>query len=242
MKYALVTGGSRGIGRSICLKLAEKGYFILINYQSNKAEAKHTLEKVRQLGSDGELMQFDVANAEEVKKALEHWLEQHKGEYIEVLINNAGIRKDNLMLWMPENEWNAVLNIGLNGFFHVTQELLKNMLVKKYGRIVNIVSLSGIKGLPGQVNYSAAKGGVIAATKALAQEVAKKNVTVNAVAPGFISTDMTQGLDEAELKKMIPVGRFGKPEEVADLVGFLVSKQASYITGEVISINGGLYT
>jgi Dehydrogenases with different specificities (related to short-chain alcohol dehydrogenases) len=146
------------------------------------------------------------------------------------------------MLWMPENDWSSVLNIGLNGFFHVTQQLLKNMLVSKYGRIVNIVSLSGIKGLPGQVNYSAAKGGVIAATKALAQEVAKKNVTVNAVAPGFICTDMTEELDEAELKKQIPVGRFGKSEEVADLVGFLVSKQASYITGEVISINGGLYT
>jgi len=242
MKYALVTGGSRGIGRAICLKLAEMDYFILINYQINEAEANNTLALVRQMGSDGELMKFDVANAEEIKQALDQWSEQHKGEHVEVLINNAGIRKDNLMLWMPENDWSSVLNIGLNGFFHVTQQLLKNMLVSKYGRIVNIVSLSGIKGLPGQVNYSAAKGGVIAATKALAQEVAKKNVTVNAVAPGFICTDMTEELDEAELKKQIPVGRFGKSEEVADLVGFLVSKQASYITGEVISINGGLYT
>lgn len=242
MRYALVTGGSRGIGRAISLKLAEMGYYILINYQSNEVEAKCTLEMVRQLGSDGELMQFDVANSEEVQLSLDQWMDAHKGEHVEVLINNAGIRKDNLMLWMPEGDWNSVLNIGLNGFFHVTQHLLKNMLVKKFGRIVNIVSLSGIKGLPGQVNYSAAKGGVIAATKALAQEVAKKNVTVNAVAPGFISTDMTQGLDEAELKKQIPVGRFGTAQEVADLVGFLVSKQASYITGEVISINGGLYT
>lgn len=242
MKYALVTGGSRGIGRAISLKLAEMGYHILINYQSNEVEAVNTLEQVRQLGSDGELLKFDVANSEDVKQALDQWSAAHKGEHVEVLINNAGIRKDNLMLWMPESEWSSVLNIGLNGFFYVTQYLLKNMLVKKYGRIVNIVSLSGIKGLPGQVNYSAAKGGVIAATKALAQEIGKKNVTVNAVAPGFISTDMTQGLDEAELKKQIPVGRFGTAQEVADLVGFLASKQASYITGEVISINGGLYT
>ena len=171
-----------------------------------------------------------------------NWTSQHPDEYIEVLINNAGIRKDNLMLWMTGEEWSKVLDISLNGFFNVTQPLLKNMLVKRYGRIVNIVSLSGIQGMPGQTNYSAAKGGVIAATKALAQEVAKKKVTVNAVAPGFIRTDMTEGIDENEWKKHIPAGRFGTPEEVADLVGFLASPASSYITGEVISINGGLYT
>lgn len=242
MRYALVTGGSRGIGKAISLRLAEMGYYVLINYQSNKVEAQNTLDRIREIGSDGELMQFDVSNIEQIREVLGGWMADHKSEYIEVLINNAGIRKDNLMVWMPDEDWNSVLNIGLNGFFYVTQQLLKNMLVKKNGRVVNIVSLSGIKGLPGQVNYSAAKGGVIAATKALAQEVAKKNVTVNAVAPGFISTDMTQGLDESELKKQIPVGRFGKAEEVADLVAFLVSDKASYITGEVISINGGLYT
>ena len=232
MKYALVTGGSRGIGRAVCVKLAEMGYHVLINYQSNDAEAEKTLQLVREKGADGELMKFDVAQPAVVLAALNQWMEQHPGATIETLINNAGIRKDNLMLWMTGEEWNRVLDISLNGFFNVTQPLLKNMLV----------NLSGIKGMPGQVNYSASKGGIIAATKALAQEVAKKKVTVNAVAPGFIRTDMTDGIDENEWKKAIPAGRFGTPEEVADLVGFLVSPAASYITGEVISINGGLYT
>lgn len=242
MKYALVTGGSRGIGRAVSVQLAEMGYYVLVNYQSNQAEALETLRLVREKGSDGELMPFDVTNREEAESVLNKWMEAHPGEYIEVLINNAGIRKDNLMLWMGGDEWNRVIDISLNGFYNVTQPLLKNMLVKKQGRIVNMVSLSGLKGMPGQVNYSAAKGGMIAATKALAQETAKKNVTVNAVAPGFIRTDMTQDLDENELKKQVPAGRFGTPEEVAALVGFLVSPAAAYITGEVISINGGLYT
>lgn len=242
MKYALVTGGSRGIGRAICIRLAEMGYHLLINYQSNDAEAERTLQLVRETGMDGELMKFDVTQPADVQSALNHWAERHPDNYIEVLVNNAGIRKDNLMLWMTGDEWNDVIDISLNGFFHMTQPLLKNMLVKRFGRIVNIVSLSGIKGMPGQANYSAAKGGMIAATKALAQEVAKKNVTVNAVAPGFIRTDMTDGINESEWKKTIPAGRFGTPEEVAALVGFLVSPAAAYITGEVISINGGLYT
>lgn len=242
MKYALVTGGSRGIGRAVCVKLARMGYSVLINYVANAVEAGNTLDLVREAGSEGELIRFDVGNALEVSQALEVWQTQHVGEYIEVLVNNAGIRKDNLMMWMLDEEWYQVLNTSLNGFYHVTQPLLKNMLVRKWGRIVNITSLSGIKGMPGQANYSAAKGGLIAATKALAQEVAKKKVTVNAVAPGFIHTDMTGDLDEVELKKLVPAGRFGTPEEVAELVGFLVSPAAAYITGEVISINGGLYT
>lgn len=242
MKYALVTGGSRGIGRAVCVKLARMGYCVLINFVANETEAATTLNLVREAGAEGELIRFDVGNAAEVLKAIEEWQGQHPGEYIEVLINNAGIRKDNLMMWMAEEEWHQVLNISLNGFYNVTQPLLKDMLVRKFGRIVNIASLSGIKGMPGQTNYSAAKGGVIAATKALAQEVAKKKVTVNAIAPGFIHTDMTGDLDEAEWKKLIPAGRFGTPEEVAELVGFLVSPSAGYITGEVISINGGLYT
>lgn len=242
MKYALITGGSRGIGRAVSIKLAEMGYTVLINYQSNDAEAEKTCQLLREKGTDSELLKFDVTDPAAVFAALNGWMEQHPDAYIEVLVNNAGIRKDNLMLWMTGEEWSRVLDISLNGFFHVTQPLLKNMLVKRFGRIVNIVSLSGIKGMPGQTNYSASRGGIIAATKALSQEVAKKNVTVNAVAPGFIRTDMTDDINESDWKKMIPAGRFGEPEEVADLVGFLVSPSASYITGEVISINGGLYT
>lgn len=242
MRYALVTGGSRGIGRAVCLKLAQMGYYTIINYNSNVAEANGTLELVRDAGSDGELLPFDVADPDQTTAALNGWMEQHAGEYIEVLVNNAGVRDDSLMLWMEQMSWQRVVRTSLDGFFNTTQPLLKSMLVAKFGRIINIVSLSGIKGLPGQVNYSSAKGGVIAATKALAQEVARKGVTVNAVAPGYVATDMTGDLDEKELKKHIPIGRFCRAEEVADLVAFLASKSASYITGEVISINGGLYT
>lgn len=241
-KYALVTGGSRGIGRAVSIKLAQMGYNILINYVSNREEALSTLKMVQEAGTDGEVLQFDVADFEQTTAALNAWMESHAEEHVEVVINNAGIRSDALMLWMEQSSWHRVVSTSLDGFFNVTQPLLKPMLASKFGRIVNIVSLSGIKGLPGQVNYSSAKGGVIAATKALAQEVARKGVTVNAVAPGYVATDMTEDIDEKERKKYIPAGRFGQPEEVADLVGFLVSKSASYITGEVISINGGLYT
>ncbi len=242
MKVALVTGGSRGIGRACSVKLAEMGYYVLINYQSNETEALNTLEMIREKGTDGEILKFDVSNVEDVEKAVSQWQTAHPDTYIEVLVNNAGIRKDNLLMWMTDEDWHKVLDISLNGFMYATRAVLKMMLVKKYGRIINMVSLSGLKGLPGQTNYSAAKGAVIAATKALAQETAKKNVTVNAVAPGFIRTDMTQDLDESQLKALIPMGRFGNPEEVAETVGFLASKGASYITGQTISINGGLYT
>jgi len=197
---------------------------------------------IKQAGGSGELMQFDVSDPSQVESAINIWNEQHKDEYIEVLVNNAGIRKDVLLMWMEDDQWHDVVNTNLNGFFYVTRALLKNMLVKKYGRIINMVSLSGLKGLPGQVNYSAAKAAVIGATKALAQEIGKKNVTVNAVAPGFIKSDMTRDLNENELKSMIPLNRFGLPEEVAELVCFLASEKSSYITGEIISINGGLYS
>jgi len=173
---------------------------------------------------------------------LGNWIEANSDKYIEVLVNNAGIKDDVLMMWMKDEQWDSVIKTSLDGFFYVTRLVLNSMLVKKYGRIVNVVSLSGLKGLPGQINYSAAKAGVIGATKALAQEVGRRGITVNAVAPGFIHTDMTEGLDEKELRAMIPVKRFGTPEEVAHAVGFLASKEAAYITGEILSVNGGLYS
>ena len=242
MKYALVTGGSRGIGRSICLKLAEMGYHVLINFCSNRKEAEKTLQLVNENSGSGELFKFDVSNMKETEDILGSWVEKNTDNYIEVLVNNAGIRKDTLLMWMTKENWHEVLNTNLNGFFYVTKQLLQPMLVNKFGRIINVVSLSGIKGLPGQTNYSAAKAGVIGATKALAQEIGKKKVTVNAVAPGFIRSDMTKDLDEKDFKSIIPLQRFGLPEEVAEVVGFLASEKSSYITGEVISVNGGLYT
>ncbi|WP_348799531.1 3-oxoacyl-ACP reductase FabG [Flavobacterium adhaerens] len=243
MKCALVTGGSRGIGRAICEKLAiDSDYHILINYHYNKKAAEETLEKVLANGATGEIIQFDVANFDEVKSVLTKWQEENPKAVVEAIVNNAGITKDGLFMWMSQDDWSSVLNTSLNGFFNVTNFLMQKMLRNKYGRIVNMVSVSGVKGTAGQVNYSAAKGAIVAATKALAQEIAKRNITVNAVAPGFIKTDMTSELDEAELIKMVPVNRFGEAEEVADLVSFLVSKKASYITGEVININGGIYS
>lgn len=242
-KYALVTGGSRGIGRAVCIQLAkDSDYKILINYNSNEAAANETKVAVEAEGNKAELLKFDVANAENVSKSLDAWQENNPEAVIEVLVNNAGINKDGLFMWMTTQDWNSVINTSLNGFFNVTNHLIKQLLVNKYGRIINMVSVSGVKGTPGQTNYSAAKGAVVAATKALAQEVAKRNVTVNAVAPGFINTDMTSELNEKELKKIIPANRFGEPEEVAHLVSFLASRNASYITGEVININGGIYS
>lgn len=242
-KFALVTGGSRGIGKAICLQLAlDTEYKILINYQSNETAAQETLKEIEKIGGSAELIQFNVGNAEEVQNKLDIWHEDNKEAIIEVIVNNAGITKDGLFMWMKSEDWNNVINTSLNGFFNVTNHLIQKLLVHKYGRIINMVSVSGLKGTPGQTNYSAAKGGIIAATKALAQEIAKRNITVNAVAPGFIRTDMTAELDEKELKKMIPLNRFGEAEEVAHLVSFLASKKASYITGEVININGGIYS
>jgi len=242
MKYALVTGGSRGIGRAVCIKLAEAGYHILINFKSNETEALKTLDLIREKGTDGELMKFDVSSKAEVDEVLGGWIEKNKDKNIEVLVNNAGIRNDGLLIWMTEEQWKGVLGSSLDAFFYVTRLVVSGMLTQKFGRIVNVVSLSGLKGMPGQTNYSAAKAGVIGATKALAQEVARRGVTVNAVAPGFIKTDMTHDLNEQELKKMVPMQRFGEAEEVADVVTFLASAKASYVTGEVISINGGLYS
>ena len=252
MKYALVTGGSRGLGRAICLKLAEQGIPVVINYVSNQQAAEETKALVEEayksspLGGDErevELLKFDTGNVKEVDAALEAWEEAHPDDYIAYLVNNAGIRRDNMMFMMPEEDWHAVLNTSLNGLYYVTRKLLPKMMMRKHGgSIVNMASLSGLKGLPGQTNYSATKAGIIGATKALAQEVAARNITVNAVAPGFIESDMTKDLDVETLKAQVPCKRFGKPEEVADLVCFLLSDKAQYITGEVVSINGGLYT
>lgn len=243
MKCALVTGGSRGIGSAICRKLAEdSNYHILINYQSNADAANETLKAIQEKGATGEIIQFDVTNFEEVSSVLTKWQEANPDAIVEVIVNNAGITKDGLFMWMTPEDWSKVINTSLNGFFNVTNFFIQKMLRNKYGRIVNMVSVSGVKGTPGQTNYSAAKGAVVAATKALAQEVAKRNITVNAVAPGFIRTDMTSNLDEKELIKMVPANRFGEADEVADLVSFLVSKKSSYITGEIININGGIYS
>ena len=240
MRYALVTGGSRGIGRAICLKLSEMGYPVIINYVSNKEAAEETKRLIEEKEGIAELMPFDVANGRTVDEILSEWQAAHADDYIAVLVNNAGIRKDNLMFWMSDDEWNNVLNTGLNGTFYTTRALVKYMMNKKFGRVINIVSISGINGMAGQTNYSAAKAGVIGMTKTLALEAAKKKVTVNAVAPGFIETDMTKDLNHDELKKIVPAGRFGKAEEVAELVGFLASENAAYITGQVITISGGL--
>ncbi len=242
MRHALVTGGGRGIGRAICLALARKGYFVSVNYLSGKDSAEETLRLVQEGGGAGDLWPFDVSKREQTNAFAEAWRRKHEGSHIEIIVNNAGIRQDNLMVWMKAEEWTRVMETNLQSFFNVVQPLLLPMLAGKFGRIVNVASLSGLKGMPGQVNYSASKGGLIAATKALAQEVARKDVTVNAVAPGFIATDMTADLDEKELRTLIPAGRFGKAEEVASVVSFLVSEEASYVTGEVISVNGGLYT
>ncbi len=243
MKYALVTGGSRGLGRAVCLRLAEEGLPVIINYQSNKAAAEEVKTSIEACGGQAELMPFDVGDEEQVEIALSAWQDAHPDDYIAYLVNNAGIRRDNLMFMMPSADWHAVVETTLDGFYYVTKRCLPKMMMRRHGgRIVNMASLSGIKGMPGQANYSAAKAALIGATKALAQECAARNVTVNAVAPGFIETDMTKDLPTDELKKMVPMNRFGHPEEVADLVAFLVSDKAAYITGEVISINGGLYT
>jgi 3-oxoacyl-[acyl-carrier protein] reductase len=240
MKYALVTGGSRGIGRAICLKLAAMEYSVLINYHLNKTAAEETKSLIESNGGQAILLPFDVSDCVAIETALLTWQSAHTDDYISVLVNNAGIRKDNLMFWMNTDEWQSVINTNLNGTFYATRTLIKYMMNKKFGRVINIVSISGVNGMAGQTNYSAAKAGIIGMTKSLALEAAKKRVTVNAIAPGFIETDMTKELNQEELKKSVPANRFGKPEEVAELVGFLASENAGYITGQVINISGGL--
>ena len=239
-KYALVTGGSRGIGRAIAERLARDGYMVVINYLSNTQAAEETLQHIEAAGGKAELLPYDVSDAEATRSALQSWEEKHKDAHFDVLVNNAGIRRDNLLVFMDDKEWHDVMTTNLDSFYHQTHYVLQGMLRARHGRIVNISSISGVSGLAGQVNYSAAKAALIGATKALSKEVAARKVTVNAVAPGFIATDMTADLDEAALKKTIPMGRFGTAEEVAALVSFLVSEEAAYITGQVINIAGGI--
>ncbi len=242
MNYALVTGGSRGIGRAIAIRLAADGFAVIINYVSNLKAAEETLAEITAAGGTAELLRFDVSKPEEIEAALEVWETEPPDDTVTVLVNNAGIRRDNVLIFMQNDEWHSVVDTSLNGFFYTTRRLLKGMLSKRSGRIINISSLSGLKGLPGQANYSAAKAALIGATKALAQEVAPRKVTVNAICPGFIESDMTAGLDVNELKKLVPMRRFGTADEVAALASFLASDQAAYITGQAISINGGLYS
>ena len=243
MAYALITGASRGIGKAIALKLASKGVPVIINYLHNEQAARSVVKEIVEAGGRAELLPFDASNPQSIECALEKWEKSHLEDYISILVNNAGLRRDNVMFMMPDDDWHKVLDTTLNGFFYITRRLLKHMMPRRRGgRIINISSLSGLNGMPGQVNYSAAKAALIGATKALSQEVGPRHVTVNAVAPGFIETDMTSDLPQDDLKKLVPVGRFGKPEEVAALVAFLASDDAAYITGQVISINGGLYS
>ena len=243
MKYILVTGGSRGIGRAVCVRLAQMGMPVIINYRSNEAEALKTKQLVEAEGVKAELLPFDVTDEAQVTKAMDQWEEQHPDDFIYVLVNNAGITRDGVMFMMSDDDWHDVLRTTLDGFFFITRRILKHMMPRHHGgRIVNVASLSGLKGIQGQTNYSAAKAGLIGATKALALEVAARQITVNAVAPGVVDTDMAESLGRAALEQQIPMRRFAKPEEVAEAVAFLASEGAAYITGDVISINGGLYT
>lgn len=239
-RYALVTGASRGIGRAIAIGLAKDGCSVLLNYKSNHAAAEEAIRLIEEAGGEAELMPFDVSRPDAVNTALDAWFAAHPDGYIDVLVNNAGIRRDGLMVFMGDEDWHDVMSSATDGFFYVTRRVLQGMLYAHRGRIVNIASVSGIYGTQGQVNYSAAKAAVIGATKALSKEMAARHITVNAVAPGYITTDMTADMDEKELKKKIPAGRFGTPEEVAHLVRFLCSDRAGYISGQVIGINGGM--
>ncbi len=237
-QIALVTGASRGIGKAIAKALSRTGRFVYLNYNSNREKAENTLEEIINHGGRAQLLQFNVSSLKESEKAIKQIIKQ-KGK-IDILVNNAGIRNDMLMVWMKQETWQNVLDINLTGFFNVTRLAVKHMLPKRFGRIINISSTSGQTGQAGQVNYSASKAGLIGATKALAREVAKRDITVNAVAPGFIETEMTDDLKVKEMIKTIPAGRLGKPEEVAATIVFLCSKDAGYITGQVIGINGGI--
>ena len=242
-RYALVTGASRGIGRAIAIELAKDGCSILLNYKSNQAAAEEAKRLIEAAGGEAELMPFDVSQPDAINAALDKWFAAHPDEYIDVLVNNAGIVDDEIMLMMEPEQWHRVIDVNLNGFFYCTRRVIEGMVINHHGRIVNVSSISGQMGFPGKVNYAAAKSAMIGVTRALATELAPKHVTVNAVAPGMIETDMTRQsatytIEQLQDVNSIPMHRFGKPEEVAYLVSYLCSNRADYISGQVIGING----
>ena len=239
MKTVLITGASRGIGRAIANEFASKGYFVIINFKSNIEKAQELQNEIIENNGKCELSQFDIKDKEEVSNKINELIKKHK--FIDILVNNAAITSDNLFIKMKENDWNSVIDTNLNSLFYITKHIIKKMCSKKSGRIINITSIAGQSGNIGQVNYSAAKAGVIGFTKSLAKEVGRWGITVNAVSPGVINTDMLQELSMDEIKKQIPLNRLGEAKDVAKLVSFLASSDASYITGQVIGVNGGLY-
>jgi 3-oxoacyl-[acyl-carrier protein] reductase len=238
MQVALVTGGSRGIGRAICLELAQNGLYVIVNFLSNQKAAEETLDLIHQAGGRGEMICFDVTDQEKTEKSLEGLLTRH--EAIDILVNNAGVAADGLFVLMSSEEWTKVLNTSLQGFYNVTQPVLKKMITKNQGVIVIISSVSARLGHRGQTNYSAAKAGLEGACRSLASEVARLGIRVNVVAPGLIETEMIEAVPKTMIKQLIPMGRVGLPEEVARVVRFLCSQDASYITGQVLSVNGGI--
>lgn len=238
MSRALVTGASRGIGAAIAKALARAGHVVILNYRSQRERAEAVLAHIEAEGGRAVLAPFDVRDRIQVSGAIEQLLADP--DPIDVLVNNAGIAKDNAFPAIPWEDWEAVTRTTLDGFYNVTKPLVMPMVRRKYGRIINIASVSGVTGNRGQTNYAAAKAGLIGATKSLSKELAKRRITVNAVAPGLIDTEMTEGAPVEEILKHIPVARLGRAEEVADLVAFLASERAAYITGQVIGINGGL--
>jgi 3-oxoacyl-[acyl-carrier protein] reductase len=239
---AVVTGGSRGIGRAICVKLASMGAIVGINYVSNPAAAEETLKQIEALGGKGFTVRFDVAEAEAVQENFKEIIATH-GQ-IDILVNNAGITRDGLMARMKEDDWDSVLDTNLKGAFLCSKAVMRTMMKKRWGRIINVSSVVGFVGNSGQVNYGAAKAGLTGLTKSMARELAGRNITVNCVAPGYIVTDMTDGLTEdvqEALKAQIPMGILGTPEDVAASVGFLASTDSNYVTGQTLHVNGGMY-
>jgi len=238
-EVAIVTGASKGIGRAICVELAKYGCYVVVNYKSDEYGASETLEMIQKAGGDGEIVHFDVSNLEQVQNAMEDIFSRF--EAIDILVNNAGIAADELFIMMSQDKWKSVIETSLNGFYNVTRLVLEKMLLHKSGSIVSIASVAGIMGNRGQANYSAAKAGLIGASRVVASEVARLGIRVNVVAPGLINTGMIKDAPVANIKTLIPMARIGEPEEVAKVVRFLCSEGATYITGQVISVNGGMF-